>query len=338
MSEEVPVPYEGRRMSKSRDLSVLPNQSLSFKNRIINGAMQVWQRGTSFSNPSVGGNFYTADRWAVNRSGDASGATVSRSTDVPTGFQFSLRLQRTAGDTSTAGLFLFNSNETVNTLDLAGELVTLSFWAKTGANYSGGVLNAVVRSGTGTDQRVFAYTGSATVVSTNITVNGTWTRYAITGQVPSNSTEVGFQLSWTPSGTAGADDSVYLTGFQLEKGSQATSFDYRPYGTELALCQRYFAIITNDNQMYRNHGFDLNTSRDRKTNLLPVTMRSTPTMTITTSGVFNDGGSTEAGASMALFPSGVDQRTVYSQINYTSQRSAGVFNNGFFSATANSEL
>ena len=216
---------------------------ISFKNRIINGAMSVWQRGTSFTNPTVGGgNFYTADRWGVNRAGDVTGATVSQSTDVPSGFQYSLKLQRTAGNTSTAGLYLFNSNETVNTLSLAGQSVTISFWVKTGANYSGGALSVQGYWGTGTDQRVYAYTGSTAFINTTQAITSTWTRYSFTGAVGASSTEVGFQLFWTPTGTAGADDSIYITGVQLEVGTQATTFTTAggSYGAELALCQRYF--------------------------------------------------------------------------------------------------
>jgi hypothetical protein len=214
-------------------------QYYAFKNRIINGAMNIWQRGTSFSNPTTT-NFYTADRWGVNRAGDATGATVSQSTSVPAGFQYSLKLQRTAGDSSTAGIYLFNSNETANTIDLAGQSVTISFWAKAGANYSGGSLSIVGYWGTGTDQRVYSYTGSTAFISATQAITTTWTKYSFTGSVGSSSTEVGFQLSWTPTGTASTDDSVYITGVQLEVGSSATSFDYRPYGTELALCQRYY--------------------------------------------------------------------------------------------------
>ena len=215
---------------------------ISFKNRIINGAMSFWQRGTSFTNPAVAGNFYTADRWGVNRASDVTGATVSQSTDVPSGFQYSLKLQRTAGNTSTAGLFLFNSNETVNTLGLAGQSVTLSFWVKTGANYSGGAISVVANSGTGTDQRVYAYTGSTSFINTTQAITSTWTRYSFTGAVSSSATEVGFYISWTPAGTAGADDSIYVTGVQLEVGTQATTFTTAggSYGAEFDLCRRYF--------------------------------------------------------------------------------------------------
>jgi hypothetical protein len=213
-----------------------------FKNRIINGDMQIWQRGTSFTNPSVGGgNFYTADRWGVNRAGDLSGATVSQSTDVPSGFQYSLKLQRTAGNTSTAGLYLFNSNESVNTLDLAGQSVTISFWVKAGANYSGGALSVIGLYGTGTDQRVYAYTGASAFINATQAITSTWTRYSFTATVASNATEVGFQFFWTPTGTAGADDSIYITGIQLEAGSTATNFDVLSIGTELMLCQRYYS-------------------------------------------------------------------------------------------------
>ena len=213
--------------------------AVGFRNRIINGDMRIWQRGTTFSNPTST-NFYTADRWGCNRSSDVSGATVSRGISGLSGFEYSLKLQRTAGNTATNGLFLFYSNESTNTYDLAGSQVTLSFWAKTGANYSGGLLYVNVLSGTGTDQRVYAYTGSAAVASANQAITSTWTRYAFTGTVPSNATEIGFYFLWTPTGTAGADDSVYITGVQLEAGSTATDFERRPIGTELALCQRYY--------------------------------------------------------------------------------------------------
>lgn len=212
------------------------------RNRIINGAMQIWQRGTSTTNPASGNsNFYTADRWACNRASNVTGITVSRSASAPSGFQYSLALQRTAGNADASnGLYLFNSNETVNTLDLAGQQVTLSFYAKAGANYSGGVFTAVLNSGTGIDQPVYAYTGSNSFASLGQTLTTTWTRYTVTGTVPSNATEVGSFFYWIPTGTAGADDAVYITGIQLEKGSVATPFEYRPIGTELALCQRYY--------------------------------------------------------------------------------------------------
>ena len=224
-------------------LSATNAQYTGFKNRIINGIMSVWQRGTTFANPSVSGSFFTADRWGCNRAGDVTGATVSRSSSAPTGFQYSLALQRTAANASTAGLYLFYSSESSYTYDLAGQTVTLSFWAKAGANYSGGAFNTNAYGGTGTDQRVYAYTGSTTLASYGPTLTTTWTQYSTTFTVPSNITEMGLQFSWFPTGTAGADDAVYITGVQLEKGSTATAFDYRPIGTELQLCQRYCYVI-----------------------------------------------------------------------------------------------
>jgi hypothetical protein len=62
----------------------------------------------------------------------------------------------------------------------------------------------------------------------------------LTGTVPANATEIGLQFNWAPTGTAGADDSIKITGVQLEAGLTATEFERRPIGTELALCQRYY--------------------------------------------------------------------------------------------------
>ena len=250
--------------------------------------MNFWQRGTSFTDPTTT-NFYTADRWGVNRNGDATGATVSQSTDVPTGFRYSLKLQRTAANTSTAGIYLFNSNETVNTLDLAGQSVTLSFYIKTGANYSGGTLAVQGYYGTGTDQRVYSYTGATAFINTTQTITSTWTRYTFTGSVGSTSTEVGFQVYWTPTGTAGADDSVYITGVQLEAGSTASPFEYRQYGTEFALCQRYYETGTN----FVDAGYvPANTPVTFAGSTYAVTKRTAPTPVFTTVSFTNGYGPT----------------------------------------------
>jgi hypothetical protein len=219
----------------------------TFKNRIINGDFRIWQRGIVFSNP-ISTNFYTADRWGCNRAGDASGAVVNRISSGLTGFQYALALQRVSGNTATDALSLWYSAESSDVYDLAGNPVTLSFWAKTGSTYSGGSLAVIIYSGTGTDQRVYNYTGSVSVASTNQVITSTWTRYTLTGTVPANATEIGLQFSWVPTGTAGADDAVKLAGVQLEEGGNVSDFEVRATGSELALCQRYYEVLTNDTE------------------------------------------------------------------------------------------
>jgi hypothetical protein len=258
-------------------ISNLNNQS--FRNRIINGDMRIWQRGTTISNSISSSNFYTADRWGCNRGGDVTGEVVSRIASGLAGFEYALALQRVAGDTSTAALSLWYSNESTNTYDLAGNQVTLSFWAKAGSTLSsaGSQIYVAIVSGTGTDQRIYNYTGGVAFSVTYQTITTNWVRYSFTGTVPSNSTELGLQISFTPTGTAGADDSVKITGVQLEAGSTATDFERRPIGTELALCQRYY--WAGNLPIMRNFtGVSIAVSSSIG---FPVTMRTTPsTVTI----------------------------------------------------------
>ena len=258
-----------------------------FKNRIYNGDMRIWQRGTSFTNPTLA-NYYTADRWGANRSSDVNGAVVSRISSGLAGFEYALALQRASGNTSAESLSLQYSNESTNTYDLVGSPVTLSFWAKTGSNYSGGPLFVRIRSGTGVDQRVYAYTGLNDFAASTQAITSTWTRYSLTGTVPSSTTQLGFYMFWTPPGTAaGADDSVYITGVQLEQGSTATDFERRPIGTELALCQRYFLIYEFGVDETRCGAHFLNGNTQATSLSFPVTMRSSPTASFnTTTGSF----------------------------------------------------
>lgn len=258
-----------------------------FKNKIINGGMSIWQRGTSFT---VGASSYTytVDRFKTFSANTAT--TVSRNTSVPAGFQYSLQIQRPAANTGTSSLSSVQMIESSNCFDLAGQSITLSFWAKAGANYSGGNLTVQALSGTVADQTgdPYSWTGLSAFINTTQAITTTWTRYSFTATVSASALEIASSIAFTPTGTAGADDSLYITGVQLEKGSTATSFDYRPYGTELALCQRYYEIGVTG-----YHGDISNTGAYGSYPQFSVTKRAAPTITFgsvtieVTTGTFN---------------------------------------------------
>ncbi len=155
-------------------------------------------------------------------------------------------MQRDNGNTNTSGVRLFYSLETADSIPYAGKTVTLSYYVRSGANYSGGS-NAYITlgSGTGTDQQLgnTGFTGFSTVAANNsITPTSTWTRYSITGTVGSSATQLGLEIGYTPTGTAGANDFIEVTGIQLDEGSVALPYR-RASSTiqgELAACQRYY--------------------------------------------------------------------------------------------------
>jgi hypothetical protein len=217
-------------------------------NAIINGGMDIWQRGTSIA--STAGNLYTADRWYGGFG--TTGRTISRQSSGLTGIQYAMRVQRDSGNTSTLAGYLSYTLESADSYRFAGQTVTFSFYARAGANYSpsGGNLAMTFLSGTGTDQNVQnTWTGSATIASGNATLTTSWQRFSFTGTVASSATEIGFYgiSSWL--GTAGTNDYYEITGVQLELGSVATQFK-RSNGSggtiqgELAACQRYYFRYT----------------------------------------------------------------------------------------------
>jgi hypothetical protein len=230
-------------MTNAVNISQVGSNNTTFRNRIINGAMSFWQRATTYSGTPNPATYTSSDRWNFY---SASPITASRSTDVASGFQYSLKLQRPNAATTTNNLYTLQVIESTNMLDLQSQSVTVSFWAKAGANFSASssVLNFAVNTGTVADQgsasAIGGWTGNAYPIITTATLTTTWTRYTATGAVASNALEMGVLFWFTPTGTAGADDSVYITGVQLEAGSAASPFEYRSYGTELALCQRYY--------------------------------------------------------------------------------------------------
>jgi hypothetical protein len=232
-------------ISSALGSSALLPAGLGFRNLLINGDFGIWQRGTSAAMATGSGTGYLADRWTAARAGYAAGGTVSRQSASLDGFQYCSRIQRNSGNTSTAIVYYFQTMETANSVPVASKTVTYSFYIRAGANLSGTLL-ARLYSGTATDQVNYpdaAITGSATVITSALSVTTSWQRVVLTGQVGSTATQLFTGFEWTPSGTAGAADFFEVTGVQLEANAQPTPFEQLPIAIETSLCQRYFYII-----------------------------------------------------------------------------------------------
>jgi hypothetical protein len=260
-------------------------------NPVINGGFDIWQRGTSKLN---GQNSYVADRWIGSQATVTtfSRQNVSDSTNLPN-IQYCLRAQRTSGSAQTDQMNISQSMETVNSIPYAGKPITFSFYARAGANYSAtsSLLNAQVTTGTGTDQNVYTvgYTGGATLISQNATLTTTWQRFAYTGTVASNVTEIGLTFVGQTTGTAGANDWYEITGIQIDVGtytaSTAPTFR-RTGGTlqgELSAAQRYYYRIPYSEV---SQVFGVANAISTTTGVawipFPVTMRKAPTALDTT--------------------------------------------------------
>jgi hypothetical protein len=242
---------------------------MGFRNRIINGAMVIDQRNAGASKSVSGAeNVYTLDRWAAGAIGGGS-FTVQQSSTVPEGFANSLVVTVTGTDTSLATndrYSFYQYIEGFNTADLnfglsTAQSVTISFRVRSsvtgnfGVYISNSAFNRTIAN-TFTVNSVDTWETKTITFSGDIT--GTWQKTNSIGivlgiQLSAGTDYQGTANTWTAGAvfttssqtnfmaTNGA--TFYITGVQLEKGSTATAFDYRPYGTELQLCQRYYWII-----------------------------------------------------------------------------------------------
>jgi hypothetical protein len=279
-------------------------------NRIINGAMMIDQRNAGASVTPTTGAVYELDRWHSYR--NSSGAfSVQQVSDAPSGFTKSAKITVStayAGSSEQYNYAQFIEGNNIFDLSFgssAAKTITLSFWIKSSVTgtFSGGITSYSADVS-------YPFTYSITVANTweykTVTITG-----ATTGTWSTDNTaamRVIFDLGSQTSneGTANTWNSGYyyrvagsvrliatntatwqITGVQLEKGSTATSFDYRPYGTELALCQRYY-------QVGDIHLFSGNTSSGDGTVSLPVQMRANPSYTYTdssgTANTYTDSG------------------------------------------------
>ena len=238
----------------------------SMRNRIINGDMRIWQRGTSFS--VVATAAYSADRWQIYQ--PSGTGTITQETDVPSGFKYSLKAVG-------AGTDVLQRIESANISDLAGESVTISFWLKQTVGAGTGSITVQTQYPTASDN----WTGVTDISSQTITPTSSWVRYSLTFTSLPSGVANGYAINIFPT-SGGSSSTFYITGVQLEAGSVATPFERRPYGQELALCQRYFYKFGGGLAVCS--GAVLASSNLRGFVQLPVEMRATPTGTHTLTG------------------------------------------------------
>ena len=225
---------------------------------------------------------FAADRWQMGTAGASEAMTISRqptadTTNLPN-IQYALRVQRNSGQTGTTAVNITQSFETVNSIPFAGKTVTLSFYARAGANYSGAssAFTGSLYTGSGTDQNLNPGGIPTVSVGTTVTLTTTWQRFQISGAIPSSVTQIGLAFGYTPVGTAGANDYYEMTGVQIDVGSVALPFRTNA-GTlqgELAACQRYLPVVNTGTRLIGN---SQSTTQTFPNIVFPVTARVAPT-------------------------------------------------------------
>lgn len=279
-----------------------------FRNRIINGAMVIDQRnaGASISVSSNSGTQFGADRFLVQgTSAEGVFSAQQLSSTPPTGFRNYVRIQTTTASASPASGSLYAMSQIIEGFNIAdlgfgaagASTVTFSFWIRSSLT---GTFSGSLKNGNAYNRSYpFTYTINAanTWEYKTVTVagdtTGTWQTGNLGGLIVYWDLGCGSSLlstanSWQAGNFNGVTGSTRListlnatldiTGVQLEKGSTATSFDYRPYGTELQLCQRYYYRITSGSAGNRiGMGQAYSGTNALGFTPFPVTMRVAPT-------------------------------------------------------------
>jgi len=249
-------------------LTTRVNGASGKKNLVINGAMQVAQRGVSKSGYTAGG-YHTCDRWMHDKAAATGTFTMTQEADAPVGFKNSLKVNCTTVGSSGSYNAIQTRLESQDTAHLAygtssAKAVTLSFWVKV-SQTGNQQMNLIHHADAGSRQISFVYT----INSANTWEKKTVTFPGDTARVGDDDTTIGFYLEWYLSSYSGrtgsavltswgaytnaarfegatisigdsTSDTWQITGVQLEEGSVATEFEGRSFGEELELCKRYY--------------------------------------------------------------------------------------------------
>jgi hypothetical protein len=286
------------------------SNNVTFRNRIINGGMMIDQRNAGASISLGSSPLYAVDRFE-SRVAQGSGHTGQRVSTAPVGFNNSLKITIGTGGSPTAGqnTFINQQIEGFNFADLGwgtanAQTITVSFMvysSLTGTFAYSISNNALSRSYVATYSIPVANTWTTISLTIPGDTSGTWV--GATNGVGSynfwdlgsgsdkNTTAGAWQATWgtktsatvNVAGTSGA--TFYITGVQLEAGTTASPFEYRQYGTELALCQRYYQSInfSEAQGVYTKFGSGvaISTTQARTNTFLLVKMRTYPSLVVT---------------------------------------------------------
>jgi len=309
----------------------VPQTAMGRRNLIINGAMQVAQRGTSFTGLGNADGQYLLDRFRFNENGDPTYEfTATQDSNAPDGFANSLKLDITTADTA------LGTNDTlrIKTILEAQNLQSLAYGTSSASSVT---LSFYVKSTTTGTYKVWIYSedgNRSSAKAYTIDTANTWERKTLTfsgdtsGTI-NDDTGKGFDIEfflaagteWTsgtdPDGTweghtkanVAAGQTVNLasstsndwaiTGVQLEVGSVATPFEHRSYGEELALCMRYYEIIDNPYAVTTNF-YDSTTATTNFT--FSTVKRANPTVTLPSGNtLYSNGSSKTISSSSAIY-------------------------------------
>jgi len=301
-------------MSKARELAelgaVYDSGALSNRNIIINGAMNLDQRNSGSATTNGSSGYTTVDRWKSYDNLSAGASTSQQVTDVPDnqGFKNSLKFTVTTADSDLGTgevLFIQQAIEGNNFSVLrygtsSAKTSTISFWVKSSETGSFG--GSLQRSVNYDRQYGFTYTISAANTWEYKTVTipgdtgGTWPTDNTAGaslmfNLGSGSsrlistanqwgtTSLGFQVSGTKNIAGTVNATFFVTGVQMEVGTEATPFEHRSFGQELALCQRYYQQLDGDMFAYRYRATYIMNEI-----VLRTQMRAAPTFAFTGNG------------------------------------------------------
>ena len=280
--------------------------NMAGRNRIINGNFDIWQRGTSFT-----GNFYNsygADRWSQGQY--QSGAQSRQEVTLGQGpkSKYCMRVSDTTAEATRSALSQMVEHN--NSIDLAGQTVTLSFWIRFSAS-SRPATSEFVYQLSEYDSIDPAHSSTGATRANDIVINNgslptVWTKYTHTVIVASTMKNIGARFLCAEQRAASSEGDFWyeIAEVQLEAGSVATPFEHRQYGQELALCQRYYQIISGI------VGTGISATAIQTSLQFPVVMRTSPTVT----GVamqFTDGTSNHTASSFSFTTQTITIRSMF---------------------------
>ena len=306
------------------------------RNLVVNGGMQCFQRGSSFTLSGSDNNIYTADRFQhCVTTGASFASTHTISDDHPDGFSKSLLISPTATNTPTGGgnAAIRTKLEGQNLQSLAhgtsaAKKITLSFYAKSSSQNNGHQYSVQLRKFPSSDA------SSRPTVTRAFTVTTSWQRFSFTiigdtSAVIRNDNLNGMEIVWNLA--SGPDDILseyttwtndngfravtgqsnfldntsnefYITGVQLEVSDHATDFEHLSFADQLRRCQRYYVQYDSTDAVYSRFGIGISNATTQVSVRIefPVPMRAVPTFSATATLAVSTGSAGYTVTSVAL--------------------------------------